>query len=212
MMLSPKYAPPVVALLMLALVPTVIHSYRGVRRDDGWRAASMPATLAQLSSTPTERRPAWVQNTFDTTDWIERTYMVDGIETTLFVARSYDPKRLYHHPELALLRGHETTPAGVVDSTRRPGLPLHVIETERGGKRGVAVYALHYDDGYIGDPLRFQIRTAVELLVSGRRPMTLFMTHALAGRAGAVDDSPAGRLLLQAVEEFDRQSQAASAR
>ena len=203
-MISSRYAAPVAALLAIARVPTVIDSYRGARIDDGWRAAAIPDTLDGMSSTPTARRATWVDNNFDTADWIERTYKVGGVETTLFVARSYDPKRLYHHPELALLRGTQTTPAGVVRSAGRADVPIHVIRTERGGRSGVAVYALHYGDGYIDNPVLFQLRTSVELLVSRRLPMTLFMSHALSGATGSVDDTPAARLLLSALREFER--------
>lgn len=203
-MINPRYAAPVAALLAIALIPTVIHSYRGARLDDGWRAAEIPEMLEGMASKPTARRAEWVDTNFDTADWIERTYTVGGVETTLFVARSYDPKRLYHHPELALLRGTQTTPEGVVRSSSREDVPLHVVRTERGGVPGVAVYALHYGDGYIDNPVLFQLRTSVELLVSRRRPMTLFMTHALSGRTSSVDGTPAARLLLSALREFER--------
>lgn len=205
-MISPRYAAPVAALLALALVPTVIHSYRGVRLDDGLRASAIAETLDGMPSTPTGRRPGWVLNTFDTEDWIERTYSVGGLETRLFVARSYDPKRLYHHPELALLRGSQTTPAGVRTSRARPDVPLHVIATERGGRQGVSVYALQYDGAYIEDPVAFQLRTSVALLVSGRKPLTLFMASAAEGSPAAVDDAPATRLLLAAIADFERRS------
>lgn len=205
-MISPRYAAPVAVLLALALVPTVIHSYRGTRLDDGLDAGGIAEILDGMASSPTGRRPSWVENNFDTTDWIERTYDVDGVETTLFVARSYDPKRLYHHPELALLRGNQTTPAGVAMGRARPDIPLHVVATERGGQKGVAVYALLYDGAYIDDPVLFQLRTSLELLVSGRRPLTLFMAHALAGRPESVDEAPATRLLLAAVQDFERRA------
>jgi hypothetical protein len=211
-MINPRYAAAVAVLLAVALVPTVIHSYRGAHADDGWRTTRLPETLADARSTPTGRRPGWVRETFATDDWIERTFRINGVETTLFVARSYDPKRLYHHPELALLRGTQTTPAGVTTSRARPDLPLHLVETERAGARGIAVYALHYDETYVDDPLLFQLRTSIELLVSRRKPMTIFMTHALAGSANAIDEAPAVRLLLSAIGAFEQQEPDRSAR
>ena len=212
MIISPRYAVPVAVLLAFALVPTVIHSYRGARVDDGTRAAIIATALEGMSSSPTQRRAAWVQNNFDTGDWIERTYNAGGTEVTLFVARSYDAKRLYHHPELALLRGTETTPAGVVESRQRPDIPLHVIRTSRDMQQGVAVYALQYGGAYIDNPVLFQIRTAVELLVSRRKPLTLFMASALAGSAESVHDAPATRLLLAAIADFERQTAARAGR
>lgn len=205
-MISTRFAAPVACVLALALVPTVIHSYRGARFDDGSRAAIIAESLDGVRSSPTERKAPWVLNTFATEDWIERTYTVDRTETTLFVARSYDPKRLYHHPELALLRGTETFPAGIARSARRPDIPLHLVEIERNGVRGLAAYALRYEDGYIDDPLMFQLRTALELVVSRRKPLTLFMAHAFVGSPDAVDEAPATQLLLAAIEDFERQT------
>jgi hypothetical protein len=211
-MISPRFAAPVAVVLALALVPTVIHSYRGARLDDGWRAAAIAESLDGMRSRPTDRKAPWVLSNFATEDWIERTYTAGRTETTLFVARSYDPKRLYHHPELALLRGTQTTPAGIARSTRRPDIPLHLVETERNGIRGLAAYALRYEDGYIEDPLMFQLRTSIELLVRRRKPLTLFMAHALAGRPDAVDEAPATQLLLAAIEDFERQAAARAGR
>jgi hypothetical protein len=205
-MISPRYAVPVAALLALALVPTVIHSYRATRTDDGLRAASIAESLNGMTSAPTGRREAWVENNFATADWIERTYRAGGTEALLFVARSYDPKRLYHHPELAILRGTQTRPGGVVRAKARPDIPLHVLETQRDGRRGVAVYALMYDGSFIDNPLAFQLRTSVELLVGGRKPLTLFMASALEGSREDIDNAPATRLALEAIKDFERQT------
>ena len=204
-MISPRYAVPVAVLLGLALVPTVIHSYRGATRDDGLRAGAIADTLDGSASTPTERRSAWVQKNFDTGDWIERTYVVDGTAVTLFVARGYDAKRFYHHPELAVLRGTQAVAAGVTRTRAHPDIPIHVLETEQKDRRGIAVYALRYDDRYIDNPLLFQLRTSLELLVSGRKPLTLFMASALAGSRDTLDEAPAVRLLLAAIDSFELQ-------
>jgi hypothetical protein len=146
-----------------------------------------------------------VRNNLDSEDWIERTYTAGGQDVRLFVGRSYDAKRLYHHPELALLRGTETEPAGVTRLEGRPELPLHVIKTSHEGRRGVAVYALLYQRRFVENPVLFQLRTSAELLVSGRRPMTLFMASDLAGKADRLDAAPATRVLLAAVDAFTAQ-------
>jgi hypothetical protein len=207
-MISARYAAPVAVLLALALVPTVIHSYRGAAVVDGLRAEAIPPRLGDMGSSPTSRRPAWVKDKFDTDDWIERTYKVDQRDVQLFVARSYDAKRLYHHPELALLRGTQTTPGPVAHATARPDVPLHTIRTTRDGRTGVAVYALLYDGGYINNPILFQLRTSAALLVSGRRPLTLFMASDLSGDPDRLDEAPATRVLLAAIEAFERQQPA----
>jgi hypothetical protein len=211
-MISSRYAISAAVLLALALVPTVVHSYRQTRLDDSLRAAGIAVHLDGMPSSPTERRNEWVSRNFATGDWIERIYKTGPADVSLFVARSYDAKRLYHHPELALLRGIQTTPAGVVRASARPDIPLHVLETEKSGRRGIAVYALLYNGRFLDNPLLFQLRTSLELLVSGRKPLTLFMASALQGSRQRIDSAPATRVLLEAVRDFERQKPAPAAR
>jgi hypothetical protein len=205
-MISARYATPTAIVLALALVPTGIHTYRGDEANDGWTARAIPAVLEGMSSTQTGRKPAWVKNNLASDDWIERLYQNNGEAVFLFVGRSYDSKRLYHHPELALLRGTETKPAGVMHTMARPDIPLHVLETQKNGQRGTALYALLYDGRFIDAPVLFQLRTSVELLVSRRKPMTLFLASDLSGRVSDVDHAAATRVLLAAIEAFQSQT------
>jgi hypothetical protein len=198
-MISTRYAAATVLIIALALVPTVIHSYLDVTVDDGVSVQSIPETINGMASRPTERKAAWVRTNFATADWIERTYEVDARPVTLFAARSYDAKRLYHHPELALLRGMNTSPAGTSRVASAPRVPLYVINTERGERKGVAVYALLADGEFIENPIGYQLRTSARLLVSGRRPMTLIMASDLAGDRDHLDRAPAAKLLLAAL-------------
>lgn len=211
-MINARYAVAVAAMLALALVPTAIHNYLRVTLDDGLKAAAIPATLDGAASVPIARRPAWIRNNFDTDDWTERTHTVDGLEVTMFVARSFDAKRLYHHPELAVLRGTQATPSGLARAKARPEVPLHVLDTERDGRHGVAVYALLYDGHFIEDPIGFQLRTSAELLFTGRKALTLFMTSDLSGRRDDIDQAPATRMLLAAIASFERQATVVSSR
>lgn len=204
-MISARFAAPVAALVALALIPTVIHSYVGVRVVDGRIAAAIPDVLAGGPSAPVARRPGWARDRFDTDDWIERVYRVEGQEVTLFVARSYDAKRLYHHPELALLRDMESTPVGIIRPSARPDVPLHVLTTSRDGRRGLAVYALLYDGRFVDNPVLFQLRTATELLISGRKSMTLVFASAPDSRPAAVDEAQATRVVLDAIARFEEQ-------
>jgi Protein of unknown function (DUF3485) len=204
-MISGRHAAAVAVLLALALIPTAIHSYWGVVVHDGRRASQVPANLEGMPSTPTARKAPWVMNNFQSDDWIERTYRAGSDDVVLFVGRSYDAKRLYHHPELALLRGYETAPAGTTYAERRPDIPLHLVTTERGGERGVAVYALLYDGTFIANPVAFQLKSSAELLVGGRKPMTLFMASDLVGARARATESPAARVLLAAIAAFEAQ-------
>lgn len=203
-MISHRFAPITVALLALALIPTVIHSYRGLTVDDGLRVSATPEVLAGMPSRPTDRKARWVEANLASTDWFERTYRVGTEDVRLFAARSYDAKRLYHHPELALLRGMELEPAGRARLPGRPDVPIHVLSTSRGGRKGLAVYTLLHEGRYVENPVLFQIKTSAELLFSGRRPMTLFMASDLAGSTRLIDKAPAVAVLTAAIQAFEK--------
>ena len=198
-MISSRYAAATVLAIALALVPTVIHSYLGLTVDDGIVVTSVPEVLDGMDSRPTGRRPGWVATNFATAEFIERTYRVGAEDVTLFVGRSYDAKRLYHHPELALLRGTITAPAGVARVKSAPHVPLHVVTTARQTRTGVSVYALLADGELIENPIAYQLRASARLLVSGRRPMTLIMATDLAGDRNKLDEAPATKLLIAAL-------------
>ena len=124
----------------------------------------------------------------------------------MFAGRSYDAKRLYHHPELAVMRGTETTPAGITRAAARPDVPLHVLTTKKESRKGVAVYALLYDRRFVESPVLFQLRTSAELLVTGRKPMTLFLASDLSGDPARIDEAPSTHLLLAAIASYESQS------
>jgi len=201
--ISHRFAPITVALLALALIPTVIHSYRGLTIDDGLRVSAIPEVLAGARSAPTDRRARWVESNLAATDWIERNYRVGDDNIRLFAAQSFDPKRLYHHPELAVLRGYEAVPSGRAVLPGREDVPVHLLRMRRGRDQGVGAYALHYDGTYVEKPLLFQIRTAGDLLFSGRKAMTLILTADLSGSVDSPETAPSVKLLKAAVEAFE---------
>lgn len=205
-MISARYAAATAVLLALALIPTGIHTYWGAVAKDGRTTGAIPAVLLGMESRATARKAAWVKNNLDSDDWVERVYRSGGQDVILFVGRSYDAKRLYHHPELALLRGTETAPFGVTHATERPDVPLHVLTTAKDDRKGVAVYALLYDRRFVESPVAFQLRTSAELLVTGRKPMTLFLASDLFGDPAKIDAAPATHVLLAAIASFESQS------
>src|SRR5687767_6181107 len=170
-MISTRFLPVVCALLAVALVPTFIHSYAEFTVEDGRLTGSIPTLLAGYSGAASKRDADWGRRRFESHDWTERVYRSAGDEVTLSVIRSYDAKTLYHHPELAVAYGPSYLRNELRRFDQRPDVPVRVLYAEPGT---VALYALQYDDGFVENPIRFQLRTAGELLFSGRKAMTLF--------------------------------------
>lgn len=201
--MSPRYAGALCLAIAMALVPTIIHSYAGVRVDDGRTVSAIPVSLAAFTSTPSGRNATWGKRRFDSDDWIERRYISGRDEVLLSVIRSFDLKMLYHHPELAVAYGtsflrYETTRLG-----GHASFPVHVLRSATGGGGPVAMYVLHYDGRFVEHPIAFQLRTAGELLVSGRKPMTLFFVQDAAVPDGDdLDDAGLTNVLFAAIDAF----------
>ena len=200
-MISSRFAAAACVLIALALGPTLIHSYGGVVVEDGRKASALPETLAGFSSRPSNRAATWGQRRFESHDWVERLYSTPK-DVTLTVIRSYDLKALYHHPELAVAYGSGFESARVVFPPDRPDLPIHVLQTER--ETGPAgFYVLLYDDRFVSDPISFQIRTAAELLFTGRQAMTLFFVlDPSVSKTAEVVKEPSVTLLRAAIDRF----------
>jgi hypothetical protein len=201
-MIASRYAAAVAALVAVTILPTLIHSYAGVVVDDGKRATHVPETLGAFTSQPTDRNPNWGRRHFDSDDWVERRYSTLTGSVTLSVVRSFDLKTLYHHPEIEIVEGADLRASRTETFAAHPDIPVFVLATER--ERGpVVFYALHYGDGFVRDPIWFQIRTAGELLFGGRQAMTLFMAQDSEVLAGAdLSARPALALLYAAIEQF----------
>jgi hypothetical protein len=200
-MTSTRFAAPVLLLVLGAAIPTAIHGYAGYVVQDGRSARSLPAALAERHGTDRPRDPAWVRETYGSDAWIEREYTRFGQPPlTLFVARTYDLKKVYHHPELGVLRGRDFERVHV-ERLGPNATPVFVLRPQTGP--GLAVYALMYDDELVADPIRVQVRSVFESLLGGRRPMTLFMVHDLQYAPNQpLDGAPASTLLLASIEAF----------
>lgn len=202
--MSARYAGPVSVLLLLALIPTVLHTYIGLRQDDGRRVASLPLPLESLTEQPGAqvRSASWSERKFSTRDWQERTFVTPQGTVRLSLARTYDAKRVYHHPELSVSYGIDLPLKSVEHLAAMPDVPVHVLRASPGGPDKVVLYALHYGEGFVNDPLWFQFRLASRLLVGGRQPMTLFFVTADDPGAPAIDGTWAARVLQGAIERF----------
>ena len=193
-MISGRYLPAVAALLALAIVPTVVHTYLGVTVSDGKSSQSVATRLDGVEGIDTNRNAGWVADNFGTADFIERRYG-DGV--TLFVARGYDAKRLYHHPELGLAWGRRFDSASVLQVPAASAqVPLHILS----GDNDFAAYALLYDGRFIESPMSFQVTHAVQALVGPQRQMTLFFARG--GATQHPENSAVVRIVVEAIETF----------
>jgi hypothetical protein len=188
----------------LAAVPTVIHSYRDSTVSDGKSVRAIPMRLGGDLGAATTRRSGWGEERFSATDWTERHYK--GNKVRLFMGRSFDSKKLYHHPELAVDYGNDYDAGAVIDLPQRPGVPVHVMRGSGTDSRRVALYTLHYDGRFVADPIRFQLRTSLELLFSKRKSMTLFFATQDLGPNESAESSAAAAVLLAAMSAFEAQS------
>lgn len=204
--LSSRYATPVLVLLALALVPTVVNSYVGrkVVESPALREA-LPEVLDGSASQPTTRRASNIKKEFDSEDWVERAYMdAGGRRSVVLAVRSYDMKRLYHHPELAVTQGQYERERVIAVPSAGGALDVHVLEGEDGN--GLVAYALLYKGRTVANPLALQIRAVPELLLTGRRPMTLLFAEEVDYRPGAtpLERSGAVRHVVAAVSAMTR--------
>ncbi len=204
-MISPRYALTFIVLAIMALIPTLMHSYAGLTTEDGRSTQAIAQSFTNLQSEETNRKARWVKKTFQSTDWIERNYDDrDGGPLLLFVGRSYDPKRLYHHPELALLSGSDLEALGTVYLPQKPERPIHLLRGKREeGGTGLVIYALLYEDQFVDNPYFFQLKNALSFLFQARRPMTLFFVYdALPLPERTLENSRAALLLNEAIDDF----------
>ena len=203
-MISTRYSLTVIVLTGMALVPTLVHTYAGITSSDGRVTNAIPLSLTDLDAEPTLRSSTWVKSTFDSVDWIERHYEEgDTAPLLLFVARSHDAKRLYHHPELALIHGTAVRAHGITRVASAPTIPVHVLKSPNNTGRDLAIYSFFYDEHFIDDPFVYQLQNSWKLMFSSQKPMTLFFVHdPVASPHIPLEEARATRLLLAAIRSF----------
>ncbi len=201
-MMSSRYALPVAVLLTLAIIPTVLHSYLDLKTNDGLLTTRINPVLDNFSAEPSTRLPTWGEDTFGSQDWFERLYHDDqGKVIRLFVGRSYDHKRLYHHPDLALSYGKNLTRVGQIRLAGTLAIPVTVLKNQ--SRPMMAAFALLYDGQFIADPIALQMQDALHALVSPRKAMTLFyIADDNAPEVSDFNKTPAAALLSKAINDF----------
>jgi hypothetical protein len=179
--ISTRYARPALALLLLALLPTVANVYLApAPLPKGGLASVLPSAGARDGT----RKPGWVETHFGTVDYVSRRFG----DLELFAARTHDGKRVFHYPELALTYGHACT-AERTARVRTPAgdLPVRVLEFRTEGSLRLAACALAYGGRPVAAPLPFLARELPRMLVRGREPMTLLYVQGDAPASGAAD-------------------------
>jgi hypothetical protein len=201
--ISHRYVPAICALLLLALIPTIIHSYSPVAGSDDLVVETIPVDLARFTSVRSDRNATWGKRRFDSDNWVEREYRdpARGGNVTLTVIQTYDAKSVYHHPELAVVDGAGFVDKDIVRLPERPDIPVHVLKPGPGVSASAA-YVLHYGTGFVADPIAFQIRSAGEMLFRRRRPMTLFFAFHPTANSDGPSSSPTTTVLFAAIDAF----------
>jgi hypothetical protein len=160
-MIRTRHAWIAAALLVAAAIPTVRNVY--LRPADPAAGALDKELGGALGAfVPGKCDADTILDHFGARDFVSREY--GAID--FFAARTYDGKKLFHFPELALSYGRAATAVRDVEGAR-------VIEfaTEEGTH--VAAYALLYGRRRVAEPIRFYLSILPEIFVGGKEPMTL---------------------------------------
>ncbi len=176
-MISGRYAVPLVVLLLGALLPTVRHSYLGhIEVAPAVTEALVPVVVAGVTGVPHTLPASGMVGAYDAQSWAERVYQAPGGgRVSLFVVRGFDHKKLYHHPELGVLRGRTFGPLRKGVLTGQRAQPIYLLQNATSGES--AVYALLYGDQWVADPYVHQVASALGTLWTGRRPLTLLFAY-----------------------------------
>lgn len=201
-MISFRFARYVAIMLGVALIPTVIHSYLGLRATDGRSVKNINTEISGYISQPTKRNTNWGEITFDCFDWFERTYRdPKGNLVRLFVGRSYDHKRLYHHPELALSYGENFNLKQQISLPGSPEIPVKLLSNRT--NPGIVAYTLLFENRFIDNPIGHQIKNSLSLLISPGKPITLFyVAQANINPSTPFIETPAALILQHAIDDF----------
>lgn len=200
-MFSRRYLSVLGAVIVLALIPTLLHGYIGYTvPSPAVGADDLPAVFEGAPGREGKRTARWIADTYGGESWAERTYTVPGKkDITVFVVRGHDLKKIYHHPELGVLRGYSFAPVRVESLPPTPERFVHVLPPATGGDG--AVYALLYEGRWIKDPYQLQFSSSLTSLWAGRRAITLVLASGDVLEGGRVSASTS-RLLAQIDERL----------
>jgi len=173
--LSRRYLPHISIALLLTLIPVAVHSYVKLKDDDCVRPSELfSACDFEGDRESTGRR---LKGMFGDVDWCGGTLpgRDGGPALDYWILRSYDPKKVYHLPEIGFVRGAAPSARGTewlqVGSEK---VPVHRSYYPRTDVDVFVAYMLIYDSEPIGNPYIAQLLSFPRQLIRGTAPMNLF--------------------------------------
>jgi hypothetical protein len=173
---SDRFAPALVALCALALLPVAVHSYAHVRVDD----CANPAGLVPVEAGADAERGAFMARNFDALQFREGTLAAaDGApELQYAVIRTFDPKLVYYRgtrrlwPDVAA--GADTIEFLDADDGRLAIVRSRLEHERPGMERSVIAALVIYEGAPVENGWRAQLRAAPRQLLTGSRPATIY--------------------------------------
>jgi hypothetical protein len=173
--LSRRYALHAVALLLVPLFPVAIHSYGRYDTDD---CANVQALLGPVAIEGAEdTRGAWMKRVFSAVQWKEASLPPAGSSAQFktSVIRSYDPKKLYHHPESGLIQKASLNSRGTESiEINSESIPIQRVYYAAADRATIVAYMLVYGSRPVANPYVAQFTALARQLRRGRMPMTMF--------------------------------------
>jgi hypothetical protein len=189
-MVSTRFAAPVLVLASLTS-GFVVHGWLAPRRTDPCLHADvLPVTGLIPGSRPEgERRD---RLSADLIQWSEGRVVAPGTPRDLRlyfrILRTYNVLKSAERP-LALLASSAEPELVRLEPVEAPGgpLPVHLVRTTGAAQFQIAAYLYSYGNDPVWHPFPLQLRSAVQTLLGGQRPLTLFFVGGPANRENVQD-------------------------
>ncbi len=183
--LSRRFAPHLVALGAVALAAVAVHAWVGLERDDCARPEAF--LRPEDADSPRQR---FMRAAFAASAWREGRIASDALHASISwaIVRSFQPRRLYYQPEMALFSARPTRRSVEWREDGSERLPVHRVWYRPDPSSGASFqvsYLLIYRGEPVANPVRAQLEAAPVLFARGAAPMTLLIVGA---------NSPAGEV------------------
>jgi hypothetical protein len=181
---STRYVPHIVALIVLAAVPTLLHATGRFDVDDCGASALLlaPPPAAEQALLTTQERRRFDQF-WGAGNWVSGSLPHNGAGGRLsyVIARAFDPKTVYHWPEARVLPGTRPVGHGSEDASfDGVQLPVHRAFYDpdvASASRPVVAYLLVYGGRPVRNPYLAQVLSGPLQVVRGRHPMWLYIVY-----------------------------------